>query len=1183
MRRLSGTAVGLITMSERPIKAFSHIIVLLSCIFLSEELLGQPSPPSNLLPTIISPSPEVAAFARFGNYEVNLFNGTPNISIPIYEINAGELKVPITLTYNASGIRVNDIPGNVGTGWSVNAGGAITRKVMGGMPDEYNVAPANAGYFGYLNGGTVKNLVIGSAEELEYFREITDRHRIDTEPDIFSYNLPGKSGKFLFLQEDSLKPFLIPYEPLQISNTITGPSTMNLNITDESGINYQFNDKESSTYSLQSTITSSWLLSKMTSSNDKDVISFNYSNAPNLTLQLPNDNITVIDAVYSNCSNGLEPYSPTPGQTPTSLYNYNTISQKNLETIVFKNGKIVFQLAPEDRLDLGLTGLKKRMQKILIYASSGSDYTLIKQIEFYHSYFFRNDNSTNSKRLKLDRIVISDGAGASMQTYNFEYNNPTDNYGLPDKNAKAIDYWGYYNGKFQSTLVPRTDISYTPTANSTTQNISIGASTYGTRDPAPAFMQAGMLTKITYPTGGYSLFTYETNQYGTNPPVTIYNAGGLRIKKIESYDGISATPLTKTYVYGQNESGYGVKNFVLENFYFQTRSARRYWALPDGLNYVQCAGENIRTFLANPTNDTEPWDAAPVVYPYVTEYTGDGTANTGKVVYQFDYQPDNVLISQFMGGSPFILSNHYHRGQILFKTTYRKNADNSYAMVAQTENHYSAFPDVQKNYSALSVTHNLYSDGPTRFGQDVESQLPPANEGFYGWNGSMEYMSFYYPIQTGDKKLTETIERIYDQNDPLKVLATTTNYSYNNFNHQQATSTTTTNSKGEVIERQLKYPHDFVGQQPYTDMVNVKHMWSPVVEQLTYKNPTTANQFLQSTRTNYDYWYAGTWGNNSTGSIIVPRTAEAKTLNVNNAYDTRLRYHSYDDNGNVTTVSKENDAQKVYVWGYNKTYPVAEVVGASYSSVMAVLNQTILNNPADDATLRTELNKIRTNFPSAQVTTYTYRPLVGMTSQTDVNGRTTYFVYDAFNRLAFIKDKDGNVVKKFCYNYQDQSGNCSIYGNVVKSQSFTRNNCPSGQTGGSVTFTVPANTYYASTQTDADALAQADVNANGQNYANTNGSCTAAQVTVSGYNYGNVPYQVIFSGSSGTYNLYLYPSSSSSSISMPQGTYNVTFYPYTTDGVSRYLYASGSSTYAAGQYTFSNISISSGSYVQIGY
>jgi YD repeat-containing protein len=76
-------------------------------------------------------------------------------------------------------------------------------------------------------------------------------------------------------------------------------------------------------------------------------------------------------------------------------------------------------------------------------------------------------------------------------------------------------------------------------------------------------------------------------------------------------------------------------------------------------------------------------------------------------------------------------------------------------------------------------------------------------------------------------------------------------------------------------------------------------------------------------------------------------------------------------------------------------------------------------------------------------------------------------------------------------NYANTNGTCiSPFGNTVQSQSFTRNNCPTGNQGSTVTYTVPANTYFASTQAAADAQAQADIAANGQNYANTNGTCT---------------------------------------------------------------------------------------------
>jgi YD repeat-containing protein len=57
------------------------------------------------------------------------------------------------------------------------------------------------------------------------------------------------------------------------------------------------------------------------------------------------------------------------------------------------------------------------------------------------------------------------------------------------------------------------------------------------------------------------------------------------------------------------------------------------------------------------------------------------------------------------------------------------------------------------------------------------------------------------------------------------------------------------------------------------------------------------------------------------------------------------------------------------------------------------------------------------------VTAFTYKPLVGMTSATDANGQTIYYVYDAFGRLIESYRMDNGVkrvLESYKYHYQNQ-------------------------------------------------------------------------------------------------------------------------------------------------------------------
>ncbi len=196
------------------------------------------------------------------------------------------------------------------------------------------------------------------------------------------------------------------------------------------------------------------------------------------------------------------------------------------------------------------------------------------------------------------------------------------------------------------------------------------------------------------------------------------------------------------------------------------------------------------------------------------------------------------------------------------------------------------------------------------------------------------------------------------------------------------------------------------------------------------------------------------------------------------------------------------NAAKTYVVSYwSKSGP--QNVNSTNATAGPVKNgwtlyQHIVNNPANGTITISgigTIDELRLYPKEAQMTTYTYEPLIGMTSQCNANNQISYYEYDGLGRLNYIRDQDKNVIKKICYNYAGQPENCDtniVYYNQQLSKSFIKNNCPPGYISTPVNYIVPAGKYTSKiSQADADAQAQADINSNGQIYANTIGSCFA--------------------------------------------------------------------------------------------
>ncbi|HEX6430989.1 MAG TPA: hypothetical protein VF008_25040, partial [Niastella sp.] len=457
---------------------------------------------------IIGPSPEPSRIARYGSYDVSYYTGKPQIRIPVYNIKTTDLEVPVNLTYEATGVRLDEMPSWTGTGWMLNAGGMITRVIVDN-PDEFS--------YGYLE---LPLVPYEGTTDQDFLYNAAYRHVYDTEPDTYYFVFNGRSGQFTFDRDKNI--FQIPVSGLKIT-----PIGGGFQIVDEQGNTYEFSTAERSQglvngdNEYQPFAPTTWWLTKITSAGKTDVINFSYAtDAAEEREDRPN-----YSAVYGPkipCTQCEDIFF-----TPPVLESSNAVMTKSwyavrLSSIEFNNGKLVFNKV-SDRLDGG----QSRLESIDIYNKVNGVFNKMRSTKLITDYFhysgqYKNtlifySDSWSKYRLKLQRLEDYDQNGSLIGKHQFEYNTTE----LPFRGSCQQDSWGYYNGQEvndqKQTLLPQ---QYTDDLT-----FVVGGAN---RDPNEQFMKAGVLTKVIYPTGGYSVFNWEAHKYLYNQqtidPHSIYCA-----------------------------------------------------------------------------------------------------------------------------------------------------------------------------------------------------------------------------------------------------------------------------------------------------------------------------------------------------------------------------------------------------------------------------------------------------------------------------------------------------------------------------------------------------------------------------------------------------------------------------------------------------------------------------------
>lgn len=1110
-------------------------LILLICILSGMNLHVQ----GQILdvPKMVPISPNAASLGQFGTYPVGTYTGLPGISIPLYEIELDGRKIPISLSYNASGIKVAQEAGLVGLGWSLNAGGIITKEIRGWNDFHKNnqtypdrTIPDDPGY--YYNTwpqwpacDANNNPIPGAADDL-----IEILASKDTQPDMFHFNFGGYTGTMFFERKPGdrsniVKPYILtPTEYLDISYHLDTSSWV---IIDPYGYKYTFTDKEWTELRTASTeyfnnsyttnknllnrrnkmphIETAWVLNSIESPYGNKV-TFSYTTERVSTPILLSEPLLMSIPIVANYPIG----SPT---IKSYDYSFSFIIQKTLSRIEFGGGSVVFSKSGRSDLDgtipsgsaiNDLSGAinPQKLDMLQVKDKAGNS---VKKIAFGYEYM-GNTSSYLKCRLMLKSITDTDGASNPI-THKFAYASGT----LPDKNSLATDLWGYHNAS------PLTNINQTlPTMlQDANYNNPYGypyGLTIGGKSvvPSATHMQYGTLESIEYPTKGKTKFIYEphkfydsfrcsitsypanvtthdptypvhansgqitgsefkllegtyvsmkvfyhnmsgtaipahnvriefekklsSNQFGTvnrlfinmnqsdgerneqmvylpageyrttiikerdqynnikpcgyyisvtmnsHKPYVLNQGGGLRIKEIQNLEG--STILTrKKYKYERNGETTGrliVKPDCANLGLFDTRNSTTLQELTTiaMLTNNQTAYGYVTPYISlngNPSN---------IGYSYVEESVENAQGGTiGKTTYTYfnERTRDKILLPGF----PHQI--HPGNGSLLEICEY--NASGSIAK--KTTREYSKKTVTGANNVKALVLHSVL--GVARIGGK------------------------FYDLKSERWSLDKETTTLYNDNGTNNIV-TTTNYQYHptywTVNKEQSTD-----SKNQTVETRIKFAGDY-SDAVHTKM-RTKNMTGIPIETIRMSN----NEVVSGSKTIYQ----------DVSGMILPKEAqilETITPSTPSAYTglfkTHASFEKYNAKGKLLQARGKDNKPVTYLWTYGSEYLIAEIKNATYQEVETAatalgLNlNTLANSTSPDMS---KVDALRDRLTKAHISTFTCKPLVGVTSITDPGKMVTSFSYDTYGRLkeTYITESGlKHVLEYYKYNHKSQ-------------------------------------------------------------------------------------------------------------------------------------------------------------------
>jgi len=970
-------------------------------------------------------SPNAASLGNYGEINVSPYTGKPQVNVDLQTVSDGNVNIPISLLYDASGVKPDLHPGWVGLNFNLSTNYSIVRTIKDG-PDDCPYFDSR-GQRGYLFGRPLLN--VASWNTPAGIREIADNYggRYDSEPDEYSFTLPDLSGKFVLGHDGFWKvlcdrPVKVeiagstptvypPFTPPSFTGNpwYTGGSASTymghlagFTITDEFGTKYEFGGGNTAymEYSMaffnqgkDTWICNAWYLKSITRKTGS-VVDFTYQRGDfvaQMYFSVYNKSARINGGAWFGCSN----WSSLIGNY--GAFNGKLISPIYLTEISASNFKVKF-------ISTVSRELSYTEDIFSTYVNENINHNIYKLsfLTYLYDCFYPVDIGsgncsttitlanllTKLKWRKLDRIQIQNGAGTTIKEFDFTYNNVANERLMLQKvqeksgdTSKVVPPYEFTYFTDSGLSLPGYSKSHTDhwgfnnglVINTSTDFNAVGS--YGTTFRGPAadarYLKLNSLTSIKFPTGGVTKFIMEPHLYakevklkrwdGEDSFASNQRAGGLRIKEVHSYDNVTQPVVSKKYYY----------------------LAAFNPASPDTSSTALSSG-----ILGG---------KAQYYFPNYMPLPDDASISVEEEI--FSTQSVLPASENSMGshiGYSQVVESSSTEGWIIHKFSnfdngYRDDAPSGYLQTSNTP--YQPYHSKEfmrgkslsqlryfKNGNIASETtnyFNLIGNLSEYSARSVKTSL----EGLCNTDNRI-YEGTAYLIDARKFLISTENNYIYDQDNVSAIASSVKSYTY--WPNGQIYISEQSDSKSRNIKTRYKYPHNF------SDATSIAMTTANII--------SVPREVIQYTGTEADPSVI------KTQTVIfnpvtpyLPQKVETK-LGATGPSITDLEFLSYDSRGNLLTYKEKNGiTSKLEYFGTG-----------DIGKVDMVKKRTI----ADGASI-------------SQSTSYDYKPLVGIQSITDPNAKTIGYDYDDFNRLQTIKNASGQARASYCYNYAGQVVDCA--------------------------------------------------------------------------------------------------------------------------------------------------------------